>query len=92
MPWRRLLQLVYLVEWTLFKRGQVEHILTMANLKFKPSPFMPRPIRHFRILLNRNDLHLRVFMMQLDHVFIIMLSVKISQVFECVTSDETEFD
>ena len=28
----------------LFKRGQVEHVLTMANLKLKPSLFMPRPI------------------------------------------------
>ena len=27
----------------LFKRGQVEHILTMANLKLKPSLFMPCP-------------------------------------------------
>ena len=27
----------------LFKRGQVEHVLTMANLKFNPSLFMPRP-------------------------------------------------
>ena len=27
----------------MFKRGQVEHILTMANLKLKPSLFTPRP-------------------------------------------------
>ena len=27
----------------LFKRGQMEHILTMANLKLKPSQFMPCP-------------------------------------------------
>ena len=27
----------------LFKRGKVEHILTMANLKLNPTPFMPRP-------------------------------------------------
>ena len=30
----------------LFKRGQVEHILTMANLQLKPSPFTPRPTAH----------------------------------------------
>ena len=29
----------------LFKRGQVEHILTIANLKLKPTLFMPRPSR-----------------------------------------------
>ena len=27
----------------LFKRCQVEHILTMVYLELKPSPFMPRP-------------------------------------------------
>ena len=27
----------------LFKRGQVEHVLTMVNLKLKPSLFPPRP-------------------------------------------------
>ena len=30
----------------MFKRGQVEHILTMANLKLKPSLFTPRPSVH----------------------------------------------
>ena len=29
----------------LFKRGQVEHVLTMANFKLKPSLFTPCPIR-----------------------------------------------
>ena len=27
----------------LFKRGQLEHILTMANLELNPYPFTPRP-------------------------------------------------
>ena len=27
----------------MFKRGQVEHILTMVNLKLKPSLFTPHP-------------------------------------------------
>ena len=30
-------------EENLFKRGQVEHVLTMANLKIKPSLSTPRP-------------------------------------------------
>ena len=40
----------------LSKRGQVEYVLTMANLKLKPSLFTPRPIRHqcpkFTIILS----------------------------------------
>ena len=28
----------------LFKGGQVEHVLTMANLKLKPVLFTPRPV------------------------------------------------
>ena len=35
----------------LFKRGQAEHILTMANSKLKPSLFTPRPIMQ-KLLLN----------------------------------------
>ena len=38
-PTSKIFERVYL-----FKRGPVEHILTMANLELKPSPFMPRPI------------------------------------------------
>ena len=30
----------------LFKRGKVEHILTVVNLKLKPSLFIPRPTVH----------------------------------------------
>ena len=30
----------------LFKRGQIEHVLTMANLKLEPSLFMPHPDIH----------------------------------------------
>ena len=30
----------------LFKRGQVEHVWTMANVKLKPSLFMPCPIMY----------------------------------------------
>ena len=31
----------------LFKRGQVEHVLTMTNLKLKPSLFTSRPSSHY---------------------------------------------
>ena len=36
----------------LFKRGQAEHVLTMANSKLKPSLFTPRPnIQNFYLLI-----------------------------------------
>ena len=35
----------------LFKRGQVEQDLTMANLKSKPSVFMPCPNAYFLALV-----------------------------------------
>ena len=40
------LQNFFKVHIYLFKRGQVEHILTMANLELNPSPFMPHPNIH----------------------------------------------
>ena len=50
-PLQKIFQSAYL-----FKRGQVENILTMANLKLKPSLFMPRSNRHLKIL---NHLHIK---------------------------------
>ena len=40
----------------LFKMGQVEHILTIANLKLKPSLFMPHPLD-----TSQNWLHMKCF-------------------------------
>ena len=34
---------------SLFRRGQVEHVLTMENFKLNPSLFTPHPIGHFPI-------------------------------------------
>ena len=34
----------------MFKRGQVEHVLTMANFELKLSLFMPRPVIHCTLL------------------------------------------
>ena len=42
----------------LFKRGQVEHVLTMAILKLKPSLFSPRPIVR-ECLLQKARTHFR---------------------------------
>ena len=37
----------------LFKRGQVEHILTKVNMKLKASPFTPRPNKQEHACLNQ---------------------------------------
>ena len=46
-------QLQNLLKGIFVQGGQVEHILTMANLKLKPSLFMPRPDPYISRSVNR---------------------------------------
>ena len=37
----------------------MEHVLTMANLKLKPSLFTPRPTSHTALILSRVSVYVR---------------------------------